>query len=297
MLALALLALAADVTLEWRVRAADPIALVRIERVHVLSQENPLDARSWPSGEVRIAEATVERRILGRPERTRLHFALRRPGPKEREVELEVGDRALVFLHSQMQAYWRRAGDSLRQQLEGLAPPSGPQMPLAGGIWKVTEDGRARVPERLDLPAALEARAGTVRLDALLAWVDGEVERTTPALEAHLATTGPAPWGVVLEADGSFHGNAAGCLSPSELDRLWSGLAALRFRDLPEHCGTGNGPCATFYLLRTRERDGGHEVRIFLPPEPLGDPVKQDALDRALRAWQLLPLPGRPDPR
>jgi len=290
-------------TLPQLAREAAPIALVKIERLQDVQQEGErIDPQRWPDDAIRVAEAAVERCLLGAADLERVVLTLRRPGPDGELHELAPGERALVFLDARRPGFLRSwASSQTRARLEQLAGPGGPHPPLPAGVWRVQTRAGVDVavlpPGLGDLPETLasELSQGALPLEPLLDWLDAELDRVTPAVGAVLRSTGPFTWSVQVDPDGTYQGTEQGRLEPAQLAALWNSLESERFFDLPGRVGWWREPDQSSYRIWTRRRDGYHPVEIYVvPPEQLEtDEARQD-LARALRALDALPGAKRP---
>ncbi len=292
--------------LEHLARKAAPIAIVRIERIHVIEQVGkPIDPRLWPEKSIRVAEAVLEQRLLGNPAQERVFFALRRPGAGGEAHSLEAGTRALVFLDGRWRLFWHlEASDRTRRKLEQLTAALGPTLFLDAGVWPVDDSGpvaTVSVPDRLDpLPEGVaRIRDGDqLPLSELLSWLDLELDRVTPTLDATEVSTGVAPWMITIEPDGRWHGTEIGRLEPRELEALWRFVDDQRLDEMPQTVGRSRAPCETCYQLCLRRRDGVHRVDIFpMPLETLADASSREHLKRAVWLWNALPGEKRPQLR
>jgi hypothetical protein len=272
--------------------AAAPIAVVRVIDVGDLTPEGPrVAANATP---LRIAEVSVERRVLGDP--TRATFSLVLRAEEERTgASIQIGSRALVLVDYDARDDWVRGDTPTRRRLERIESPRGPASPFAVGVWPIRGDGadaRVEVPQNarpLPIEIAADGRATDVALSALLDWLDRAVARSTPSLRADEISTGPAAWSITLASDGTWSGSTSGRLQLTEIANLWATLEAERFRELPPRVGKSGGPDSGFLLIRVRTLDGIQTVTIE-PCEPtrLVD-AERENLERALRVWRALP--------
>src|SRR5688572_24646957 len=253
-------------TLPGLARHADPIAVVRIEEIHRLQAriDGHLQGRV-----LHIAEARVERRLLGKPSGERLLLLAPTSLPHPELHDLTEGARALVFVDPRRVV---RVADSLSARLDEIAGLTVPRYVLPGGVGPIEPRGEVEVARVVagvsELPDALRTSAtgSSLPLEALLAWLDAELDRITPSASATWVTTGPqGPGGgyhIELEPDGRFHGTEEGHLSPDELAGFWQAVERERFDELPELVGMWRGPDQPFFDARTRDRSGSHRVRI-----------------------------------
>lgn len=287
---------AAAPSVDRLVAEAAPIALVRIEKVHAVSQIGKrMDVRAWPEEEVRVAEGAIERTLLGDPEAKRIFFTLR--VPRAEAYELEVGDRVVVFGDPRPTDF--DPSTSTRAYLDRLTNAN-LFVPLTAGVWRIRKDAQG---ERVEWPLSIaslpksldERRVGAeLPLATFVDWLDREIERTIPSLEAEIVTMAPCPWHMKLSATGDW--DASNWLKPRkgkidsyELGKLWQLIDDVRFVELPRQIGTSPAPETVLFIVRTRRRDGLHEVRIysFLGEHPTAK--QRDELARANRVWDALP--------
>jgi hypothetical protein len=277
---------------------AAPIALVRVEKLHAIDQVNArMDFRAWPEDEVRIAECAVERMLLGDPKAERLFVTLR--VPRSESYELAIGERIVVF--GDWQHFEFHPSAPTAKRLDRLAGVDGLVVPLTAGVWRVrTKEGRELVEWPLSInafPKSLDEKrvAAELPLAVFLDWLDHEIEQTTPTFECTESPTGPSNWWIRLARDGTHNGTDEGTLETAALERLWSTLEQEHFTTLPAHAGRSCGPDARTLIMRTRTRQGIHEVRLV--PEcadRITDPAEIEFLQRTLRVWESIPGAKKP---
>lgn len=295
--ALLLSSFAVQTVLETLAADAVPIAPVRIERVHELTQQGPRMPRStWLTDEIRVAECAIERRVLGDVEQRRVFFALDARELPAVEVRDLLGARLIVFLQPFLNTLLRSASSPTRTRLAQLAGTDGPALPMQSGLWLI--DGaeaapKVRVPAARDvLPKALEIELadGRIALDKLLAWLDAKVARMTPSLHAFEVSSGPTAWSITLTSSGEWSGSTRGQLDPTEFADLWLRFEVEQFAQLPENVGRSAGPGEMSLRLRVRSLQGAREVEIHpCAPERLASDGECEQLARALRLWKALP--------
>jgi hypothetical protein len=284
-------------SLESLTERAAPIALVRVEKLHAIDQINArMDLRVWPEDEIRVAECMVERMLLGDPKAERLFITLR--VPRAESYELVVGDRVVVFGNWQPYEFHPSAPTSKR--LDRLAGQH-LVVPLASGVWRArTEEGRERVEWPLSiasLPKSLDEKrvAAELPLAVFLDWLDSKIEQTTPTFECTESTTGPSNWSIRLARDGTYDGTEKGTLEPTTLERLWSTLEREQFGTLPRYVGRSCGPDAPTLIMRTRTRQGAHEVQLVTEcADRITDPGEIESLEHALHVWDDIPGAKKP---
>jgi hypothetical protein len=286
-------------TLPELTRRADPIAVVRIETIHRLQAR--IDGH-LQGNVLHVAEARLERRLLGNPSEERL-LLLSPPSLPHHELhDLTEGARALVFVDPVRIV---KVADPLSARFDEIAGSTVPRYVLQGGAWIIEQSAEAdvaRVPASvIELPDELQSSVpgSKIPLESLLAWLDKELDRTTPSASAKWVTTGVlGPGGgyhIELEPDGRFHGTEEGLLTPEELARFWQAVGREHFAELPELVGKCKYPDQSFFTAWTRDRSGLHRVRIFFVPDgDLDTPQARAELARALRVWSAFPGSKRP---
>jgi hypothetical protein len=295
-------ATSSEPSLEALARQGDPIAVVTIERVHVLeAPRERVEGRRQAAKVLRVAEARVERCLLGRPrEGESLFIPLR---PNELKLPgLAPASRAVVFCEPRRGI---QADSRLEQQLAALAGSSSPRHLLSAGSWQIDfAEGRdvVLIPDEVfEFPRALDRNfdAETVPLDPLLAWLDGELDRITPSAGASLGTTGPRGYSLELDPEGRYRGTESGVLDTDRLASFWRTLEEARFESLPDLVGKSKHPDQNSFQVWTRDRTKGlHLVRIFaVPPEELDSDAAREELARALRVWDSFPGATGSSPR
>ena len=279
-------------TLEVLAHEAAPIALVRVDTVHAVRSRYRIEP-AGPSpvyeGRWRLVECTVERMLLGPPKQTKLAFTV--DASDVTTHDLDIGRRAVVFLDQPTVRYIdvKEAPDANEPKPEPIEAST----LRAGAIWRVTQRGQREIvvqPEVVTtLPTTWIRVDDELLLSSMLEWLDKEIERTTPTIEAWTESTG-VPWHLTLIADRRWSSRAwptptIGTLSRDEWQNLWKTFDEAHFFELPAVVGSIGGMEQGFNVIAVRRRDGVQ--RLWLGSPAAGEDPAVYA--RARRVWDALP--------